>query len=342
VSDADLFTLEDNLGASKAAGEGEHRFLCPFCPEKKGSPDTKHHLYVNPGKETWICFRCDSRGHLKTLLRRLGIDVAAAPPPTALQEILQKLDNRLEIHQEKTRLDYPCEVRPVIEGSTAWGYLISRGVHPEIIPPYQLVWGSYRNADRIFFPTFSPDAGHATRAGGWQSEMTFWVARSFIEYGGDDYCPRYTNPLESCVRCHRVRSECSCLNGGTFPASIRGVFNLSLAVSYPTLVITEGPISAMVAGPNAVGTHGKLVSEYQRSLLLAYPFEEYVVALDGDAQDKANDLAEFLLQTGKPVYLVPFKSWEDPGNSFHLYPRETWVECSLSTLFERRIANGNL
>lgn len=41
-------------------GGKELRYNCPFCAERKGSPDAKGHLHINVEKGIYHCFRCEA------------------------------------------------------------------------------------------------------------------------------------------------------------------------------------------------------------------------------------------------------------------------------------------
>jgi len=53
----DLSTLK--LIGKRANGK-ELRYICPFCKERRGTSDTKGHLYVNLDQGIYHCFRCDA------------------------------------------------------------------------------------------------------------------------------------------------------------------------------------------------------------------------------------------------------------------------------------------
>ncbi|MBR8660674.1 hypothetical protein [Brevibacillus sp. NL20B1] len=56
---ADRFNL---LAQQKPAPRGEIRIHCPFCAEIVGTADRGFHLYLNPFKNTFHCFRCQVKG----------------------------------------------------------------------------------------------------------------------------------------------------------------------------------------------------------------------------------------------------------------------------------------
>jgi len=53
----DLSTLKI-IGQRK--NKEEVRYICPFCKERKGTPDIKGHFYVNLKEGLFHCFRCDA------------------------------------------------------------------------------------------------------------------------------------------------------------------------------------------------------------------------------------------------------------------------------------------
>lgn len=51
-----MFLSPAEVGIPKPTANGEHRYCCPLCS------DRKYHLYVNPNKQVWHCFRCGGGG----------------------------------------------------------------------------------------------------------------------------------------------------------------------------------------------------------------------------------------------------------------------------------------
>lgn len=44
----------------KRKGDKQLRYICPFCKERRGTPDTKGHLFVDLNQGIYHCFRCDA------------------------------------------------------------------------------------------------------------------------------------------------------------------------------------------------------------------------------------------------------------------------------------------
>jgi DNA primase len=185
--------------------------------------------------------------------------------------------------------------------SSAWFYLKARGLPDDTASYYKLMWGNWAGADRIFFPTFHPETG----------EMIFWVARMFQNEKPE--AEKYVNPNGKTISC---------------------LFNLDKARQYSTVIITEGTISAIAAGKNAIATFGKNVNDDQYLMLANEDFEEFVIALDGDARQDAVDLAYYLLKAGKQVSMVLFRDGQDPASVPFQKFYDRRVKCDLSSLLE--------
>jgi hypothetical protein len=117
----------------------ELRVDCPFCRKRKGSQDTKRHLYINPGKGAH-CFRCGfATRRLEWLSGVLQLQLAVATPdapPPAVQ--LPK--------------EYSTDWQTPL-GRLAWGYLQYRQLSPALIAAYQIGYcatGAY--SQRIIIP----------------------------------------------------------------------------------------------------------------------------------------------------------------------------------------------
>ena len=299
MSDLVLQRLASSLGDWRPAGDDEVRFPCPFCSGKGYGEDQHGHLYYNTSKEVFVCFRCGEKGSAKWLCRKAG---APYPEPGALRQVpaslLDMVRKSLELapkEESAGTVTYPCEVRLVVPGSPALPYLISRGISVEEVQAARLSWGTYKGADRIFFPVHSPEDGR----------MTYWSARAFRNEEPGRPVEKYVNP-------------------DSRKGSI--VYNLDRARRHTQVVVTEGVVSALAVGSRGVATFGKAVSLEQRSALLRHPFEEYVVALDGDARREALELASFFLAQGRRASLICFGKKEDPAS------------CDLPRRLEERVS----
>ena len=292
----------DVLGEPHRSGQHELTWCCPWCVERgQKRPDTRYRLYVNPQKSLFFCQNCQAKGTVEWMLRRLGVDVQldALDWTTILERIAalgapQQRSAADELEQDA--VTYPCKVYRVEPGLKSYRYLLSRGLTPKQMFVLHLVVGSGRWRRRIFFPNFGADG-----------RMDFWSARAF----DGEYGPKYlTSPgaprRERLYRYHQILRR---VRAGTCKS----------------IVITEGVISAIAAGDDAVATFGKYVTPEQQQLLLdlrkvAPSSLRYLIALDGDAVKFSTDLAHSLRGRGADVSVVQLPQQHDPAS----LPRATW------------------
>lgn len=122
-----------------------------------------------------------------------------------------------------------------------------------------------------------------------EPSTSFWTARAVYP---DNVKPKYKNA----------------------PGSSRDVvWNLPAAANQLRIIVTEGVISQMVAGPSAVCTFGKQVTDQQIAQIAEVGRPVYV-ALDGDALREGIKLADKFLRRGVMTYLVKLPYGEDPAS----------------------------
>lgn len=288
-------SLEYKLG-KPVIGNDEIRFLCPFCAERKGSKDTKHHMYINFRKEKWICFRCGAKGAIKYLLEKLGIAVDEdSRAPTSLDELNQLIAG-LEVSRlivtdggAKHSLQYPCDTKQIAPGTDAWSYLknirkYSTDQIERMANDYKMVTGYHVKDNRIFIPTFDE-----------YDDMVYWVARACLNR--DSRLPKYVNPEN------------------TAEVSKSAVFNLYRAASLnQAIVVCEGVFSAIACGDMGVAVFGKTATPDQVSVLCSVGISDYIVCLDSDALKEAYDLASAIQGHGKNVSVAHLPDGEDPDS----------------------------
>lgn len=91
------------------------------------------------------------------------------------------------------------------------------------------------------------------------------------------------------------------------------LFNIDRACRHDTVLITEGPFDALLAGENAVALLGKSLSRLQRETLLLCEFKRYVVMLDGDAYADSVKIGKLLMPYGD-TYVVKLPEDKDPAD----------------------------
>lgn len=107
----------------KETGSGEIRFCCPKCS------DQGYHLYYNPSKGLWNCFKCGFKGRgFPEALKALK---GSVPSSTASEAPLREL-------RWNPLLNPPtCTLESVI-----WDYLKSRGVTQEDVKNFHIGWST--------------------------------------------------------------------------------------------------------------------------------------------------------------------------------------------------------
>ncbi len=104
----------------KETGSGEIRFCCPRCT------DDSYHLYYNPTRSLFNCFKCGYKGRgFPTELRTVKI---SPPQPEAPPR---------EIDWQELCQPPSCTLEKAI-----WDYLYSRGVGDDLIAQFKLGWSS--------------------------------------------------------------------------------------------------------------------------------------------------------------------------------------------------------
>lgn len=171
-------------------------------------------------------------------------------------------------------LKLPTGCVPLVPEMSAYEYVIGRGITSDDINYYDLKY--FRG--RVVFPDYL------------DGKLVYWVGRSTT---GRE--PKYKN-------CRAPRAD-KLYNLGRF-----------LRLNHRTLVVVEGPISAISAGRDAVATYGKGFSDEQVRLMRNMRLERIFVALDPDAKRDALHLASALCNFVPEVYLVNLPPREDPNS----------------------------
>jgi len=285
--------LRPHLGAPLPAPGDEYRFNSPFNrhfrdPTKK---DTGGHLYVNPVRGKFICYKSDLRGGMKRLFQLLGLtydgdeeDELPVPEMDELHERLRALDEPPAdvVHPE---VELPDFYEPVRYGGCVYGYLRhERGISDEDIVRYRLGQGSVVSGkDHILIiPTFDEFG----RCEFWQTRRADGVSSKV----------KYRNPPGSQRRYHV------------------GFIEIARSVG-TTAVLTEGGFSAITTGPDAVCTYGKYVSNHQLLRLRNRGFHRIIVALDGDVPTRTIvDVASRSLGLGLDVGYIQIANGYDPDD----------------------------
>jgi len=177
--------------------------------------------------------------------------------------------------KQEEKLSLPEDFIPLCKGMHAYKYLVKRGLTEEDIRYY----GAGAARGRIVFPDYI------------DGKLVYWVSRTYT-----GKMPKYFNvPM--------VKRTDKLYNLGRF-----------LSMGFSTVTITEGPISAIMAGRDAVATYGKEVTETQVEMLKKLDVDRYYIALDPDAKNKSLQLARALWTGNRGVFLISMPRKEDPAS----------------------------
>ena len=95
--------------------------VCPFCQ------DEKYHFYMDPNEGPWFCHKCNEKGNLWTLKKRMG----------DIQETIRPAFNK-----PKYKKPYQDQAekyhRALLKDSAALNYLDARGINQESIKRFKL------------------------------------------------------------------------------------------------------------------------------------------------------------------------------------------------------------
>jgi hypothetical protein len=294
-----LERLKPYLGSPYTFTTGsEARFCCPYCYKRGRGEDTKYHLYVNKNSGLFFCQRCEAKGHVSFIDksykdpeygrdedggRRSRIDALKAffaPGKKLTPATLNALRSGLP-EDYIALMDYPL--------SEAADYLEDRGIPFELAMQRGLGFGATKNRGRIIFPVFNPKN---------RSQCVFWVARSYTNQTHGKDC--------DCFLCKYKYTNAPDVQRRFF------IYGLEFCDG-DTVCLTEGPISALCAGPNAVAAFGKYVTPEQLELL-SERFATIQVAQDPDAYRRSFKLMKQMLGMGINVQWVPLPRGKDPAD----------------------------
>lgn len=257
--------------AWKTYSGGDHNecaINCPKCTERgETKPDTKQKLWINYDKGTFFCYRCQWSGNLTRLVQGLiggsylnAIKIVRGRTIDQMEfmslrlhvEPFEKFEEDVEIKE----VDLPHGYEP-IEGPHP--YLEKRGVPWQYAQFYD--WGistAGYTKDRIIVPTFM------------DKKLVFWQARA--TWNPEDV----ETEDENDIKLKKVLNPKG--------ASARHVlYNFDVAKKYETIVIVEGFMDAVKAGPNAVATNGKNLHPQQVEWLRKTKAKKIILCWDNDA-----------------------------------------------------------
>lgn len=132
------------IRARPSQSNEEVTICCSYCP------DSKYHLYINPSKEVFICFKCSAKGGIRRLFKDLGIRGANK---LSLGEVAERIEKAKTLRNFSKPYKLPEELQssklpreyillheniPSISAQRAFRWLNKRGVTWEDISEWEI------------------------------------------------------------------------------------------------------------------------------------------------------------------------------------------------------------
>lgn len=272
--------LEGRIGDCKAAGEEELRFNCPRCRHED------HRLYINPDKVRngimgwFFCHECHFKGTLEFLFRYLGLGAPDEVLALSVDVLRQRLIQGVVRDETPPRLPLELpqsDVTPCVYHRASLEYLLKRGLTEAQVASAQLFVRISDGYRRIYFPELDTTG-----------DVVYAVSRRYLD---DDNAPKYSSIGNSVSR---------------------GVYRLTACGYGAEIVVTEGPIDALVLWDNAVALYGTFMSPTQFDMLHKAS-NRFVIALDDDATEFSQALCTELMSRGCTVRWVELPGGDDPA-----------------------------
>jgi len=281
----------------------ELRICCPFCPSKGKTIDRNYKLWINPVKNMWRCWRCDSKGSVQRLIGQSYTLPVFNWKAQAKPRVIEKCDVS---PGELVRLDHLDDDHLGVQ------YLERRGFSAKAAGKYFGV--SFCTYGRPFGgESFKFDTSNTIVFPVWMAgKLAGWQAR--LLYNPDE--------LED-AQCEMFGFLRDADKGWlrppkyfTSPGLTKGdvLYNYDVAKKSSIVVVTEGPTDVLAAGPCAVGTLGKGITDTQVSLLGSH-WDVVVVLLDPDAMKEATWVNSQLQKTKAKSVMVTLDGYKDPGDA---------------------------
>jgi hypothetical protein len=247
--------------AYDAADHKEYAINCPECTERgEPTPDTHKKLWINTEKGGFVCYRCTWSGSMVRLVQKISNCTFENALKVLKGSSLDPLEHlNLKLYEEKVDLD--VSEAQLVDIELPYGYEPIEGPHPYLEKrgiPWKYAslndWGYSTvgyTKDRIIVPTFM------------DGRLVFWQARATWELSKEESKKKVLNP-----KGYSARSV---------------LYNYDIAKEFEEIVIVEGFIDSVKAGPNSVATNGKRLHPQQAEWLARTKAKKIVLAWDADA-----------------------------------------------------------
>ena len=279
VNQALIAIINSILGSGKSTSKGNYAYHCPFCKHHK--PKLEINFTENSeGINQWHCWACDKRG--KKLIQLLK---AIDTPKEKIAELKPyiKVNTQDSISTVTDKAHLPKEFIPLTNTTNsviakhALTYLKKRGITEDDIIKYNLGYcesGTYAN--RIIVPSYDENG-----------ILNYFTARSFEK----ENPIKYKNPNSS-----------------------RNIIPFEFFINWDLpLILCEGPFDAIAIKRNVIPLLGKNIQSSLMKRIVMSSVKKIYIALDKDAQKKALEFCQQLMNEGKEVYLVNMQD-KDPSD----------------------------
>jgi len=303
----DLTGYVTGLGGDEVQ-PGEYALTCPVCGKEK--------LIVNVAKKSWHCWVCQRYEVVQSAVGPRRKAVAGAGGLIDLVQLFERCSRRIAVEKVLAAGNIMADLGQIIAGDFKTGVGCFRAPSKPVDPPP--FWAAIRQRA----PTGDPDLPYCWERGITMDDVNrlgiFWCI-------GGKYQNRLVFPVwENCELVYwQARAMWSERPGEHYvkalnPPRIEGaavssevLMGLHHAKNYPRVWITEGPVDAIHAGPDAVCSFGKSLSAAQLSRLWRAGVRAIDLMFDADARPEMEAFAP-LLASLFDTRLV-FIPWGDPG-----------------------------
>lgn len=281
---------------------------CPFCVDRgAGDPDTKFHLnvHLDADKQVVHCFRCGySASWIQFIITYSGVTywqaigelyVTPRVRSDLSEHIKEKFTQPIISTSSKSTLPYDFRLLEVSD-KTRLAKVAKNYLRRRGFG--KAVWKRYSLgiADSIGYRVIIP------------IEDGYWQARALYSY----ITPKYINPV----------------------TEARGVlFNSRALEIYAEVVICEGFFSAISVGDNAIALIGKEPTTEKIRRLVKSSCDVYIIALEANAFNTMQRLADALSRAGKRVSFWVYETG-DPADSVPSSKVSYDLKTKLSMLLE--------
>ena len=286
----------------------EYRVCCPFCLRNTGKADHDYHMDINPSRERWRCWRCPARGSIGDLfenVRSAQNSVFNIPEQTKVLSTVEppgELVPLTSLHSDHLALRYirGRKFKPEVWEKYYGARYCTAGKRFMRIP--ECPEGLFDTSNTIVFPMWMNGV-----LVGWQCRLLYNPDKLT-----EDECEAMAFPVDKETGKHIRPPKYFTGPPGLSKGQI--LFNYDMARQSEVLVITEGVMKAMAAGPCSIATFGKGVSEVQRRMIEAGNWKLAVILQDKDAAREAASL-QSELQRAMPTLILRLEGYNDPDEA---------------------------